>query len=106
MSKRTARQKAIASGKEWYKPDVPCKHCGTRALKRVNNGECQGCVSRPEKLPESPDGTVMSREQAKEFGFSTYFTGNECVYGHKDKRYVSNRKCVTCHKEAALEQVS
>lgn len=37
------RQAAKRAGETWYTPDTLCPHCGTKALKRVNNGECQGC---------------------------------------------------------------
>lgn len=37
------RASAIEAGRAWYMPDSPCAKCDTTSLKRVNNGQCQGC---------------------------------------------------------------
>jgi hypothetical protein len=39
---------------------------------------------------------IISREEARELGLKTYFTGKPCRQGHIDERYVSNNICRTC----------
>lgn len=39
---------------------------------------------------------VISKEEAKEKGFSYYFTGKECKHGHREKRLTVNSSCTGC----------
>lgn len=39
---------------------------------------------------------LISREEAKQNGFPTYFTGIPCKRGHLSERYVSNATCKEC----------
>ena len=42
--KLTPRQVALNNDAMWYIPETPCTTCNTISPKRVNNGECKGCV--------------------------------------------------------------
>ncbi len=44
---------------------------------------------------------IMTKKQAMELGFKTYFTGKACKYGHMSERYVSTRSCVKCESVRA-----
>lgn len=87
---RTPRQKALQSGEAWYTPLAPCPKCNTVSLKRVNNGECQGCV--PEKPKELSAWGI-----AKEAGQKWYTPDTFCPKcGTKAARYVANGRCSGC----------
>lgn len=99
------RQEAIRDGKKWYLPAGPCQHCGQIAEKRVDNGQCKGCIKTPGSdaretpdsvmMRESPD-LVVSRKDAEAVGFKVYRTGEECSRGHTGYRYVSTGNCIEC----------
>ncbi len=42
---------------------------------------------------------TLTRKEAKKRGFTTYYNGNLCKYGHKSERRVSNGDCLDCAKE-------
>ena len=39
---------------------------------------------------------IISRQEAKEKGFTRYFTGEKCSKGHIDEKLVCNWTCLTC----------
>jgi len=101
----TPRQKAVAEGSTWYTPNEPCIKCGTKAPKRVNDGKCKGCLpaasldarSTPDSImmEESPD-LIVSRNDARRYGFKVYRTGEKCTNAHVGFRYVSTGNCIEC----------
>ena len=42
------------------------------------------------------EGVLLTPEQAKCAGRTTYFTGKPCKYGHLSPRWVSTRTCTKC----------
>lgn len=42
---------------------------------------------------------IISCEDAKAKGLKRYFSGQPCVNGHLDERYVSGRHCISCSKD-------
>ena len=42
------------------------------------------------------DIPIISRKEAKEKGFTRYFTGEKCSNGHIDEKLVCNWTCITC----------
>lgn len=99
------RQQALSTGATWYTPNEPCGKCGELAERRVNDGKCRGCKpaldsrATPDSvmMAESPD-LVISREDARNFGFKVYRTGEACTKGHTGFRYVSTGNCIECIK--------
>jgi len=68
----------------------------------VNTNSCSGCKKDDDRLSASrifakdnPD-FIMSRSDAKEFGFTLYRTGEYCKKGHNSWRYVSTGNCIQC----------
>lgn len=97
--RKTPRQAAIAAGETWYMQRVPCSKCGTRALKRVHDGRCQGCEPLSDRQENTlPVDTVIDRKTAKSLGFIHYRTGKKCKGGHTGFRFVSTGHCVQCHR--------
>ena len=45
----------------------------------------------------------QSRKEALLIGEKYYYTGKECKYGHVEKRYSSDRSCVTCALKRATK---
>lgn len=43
-SQPSRRKVAMQAGETKYRPRDPCPHCGTQALRRVDNGRCDGCT--------------------------------------------------------------
>jgi len=41
---------------------------------------------------------IITRKEAKQAGYTYYFTGNPCKHGHVDYRYISSTECKTCLK--------
>lgn len=41
--------------------------------------------------------TIIRRRVALKAGLKRYYTGKPCKHGHIDERFVSSRKCLTCH---------
>lgn len=41
---------------------------------------------------------ILTRQHAIARGHKRYFTGIPCKYGHVSERFVSNRKCIACHR--------
>ncbi len=101
------RQEAIRAGESWYSPDKPCLKCGQKALKRVSNGACKGCIEKAQTVTggtDTPDSIMMkaqpemviSKEAAGTLGMKVYRTGVPCRRGHKGFRYVSTNSCIDC----------
>jgi hypothetical protein len=42
---------------------------------------------------------IVTRAQAKEIGFTTFYTGEPCKAGHLSPRSVSNGMCTACKRE-------
>ena len=95
---KTPRQQAIDRGESWYMPKEPCPHCGTRALKRVSNGECESCHP-PSSRPQSP------RQQALRAGESWYMPKEPCPHCNtlSLKRVVSG-ECKGCRPAPSRPQ--
>lgn len=96
---RSPRQLAVEAGKDWYLPTEPCERCSGIAERRVNNGECRGCIgkaARPEPLHRQFPDMVISKDDAVSAGMKAFRTGNACRNGHKGWRWVSNSGCLTC----------
>lgn len=49
---------------------------------------------------------IISRDQAREKGWTRYRTGEACRFGHYDERYVSNKQCVACNAQKARSRES
>ena len=43
---------------------------------------------------------IIARAEAKALGLQYFYTGTACIHGHAAERYVSNRCCVECNKDA------
>lgn len=43
---------------------------------------------------------IITRQEAKEKGLKTYFTGILCKNGHQSERYVSNSICIECQSKS------
>lgn len=41
---------------------------------------------------------IMTRAEAKAKKQGMYFTGEPCINGHIDERYVKNSHCIVCSK--------
>ncbi len=41
---------------------------------------------------------IMTRAEAKAKKQGIYFTGEPCINGHIDERYVKNGNCIVCSK--------
>lgn len=52
-----------------------------------DRGKAEGSQATP---------AIISRKEAKANGFSKYFTGKPCKYGHIAERYLGNGDCVVC----------
>ena len=46
----------------------------------------------------------LAQLKAAEKGEKTFFTGEECINGHIDRRYTSNGKCVSCVRNTTRRQ--
>lgn len=100
----SSRQAAKAAGETYYLPERPCKKCGIIALKRVDDGYCQGCnVSRVDgrRLAEGVllkdwPNLEVTLEFAKVQGLSVYRTGDPCRRGHRGYRYTASGSCIPC----------
>lgn len=108
---RSARQRAIAAGEDWYTPDEACRRCGTYARRRVRDGRCDHCDPVHEQAPDGrtmtddqtdwmPPDTVLSRQDARTLGLRFFRTGKPCRRrGHTGWRYTSTGACVDCKRE-------
>ena len=96
------RKIAQRKGDLWYTPDTPCIHCGQKALKRVNNGACQGCNPKREPPAQLPADTILTRADAKLLALKMYRTGRPCHQGHTGFRYTSTGGCVACTNGGGL----
>jgi len=99
---RGPRAIARAAGRSTYIPVDSCPDCGQIAERNVNTNSCSGCKKDDDRLSASrifakdnPD-FIMSRSDAKEFGFTLYRTGEYCKKGHNSWRYVSTGNCIQC----------
>jgi hypothetical protein len=43
---------------------------------------------------------IMTRAQAREAGYSVFFSGDECPQGHIAERYTRSGTCIECSKAA------
>lgn len=108
-SRLSPRQMALRHNEKWYLPNKPCVHCRQRAMRRVQDGKCEGCfplkpqahkMDEPTRmLMENAPDTVMDRDLAKTMGLTAYRSGQFCKYGHAGWRYISTRGCITCHRQ-------
>lgn len=102
------RKLARRAGHRYYVPTDPCPDCGQRAERDVVTNRCTGCVKvrrvrgvdgrateASRLMAEAPD-LVVSRRDAKAFGFAVYRTGAACLNGHAGWRYVSTGGCIDC----------
>lgn len=108
----TPRQAAMMKGDKWYEPELKCVKCGTKSLRRVDNGACSGClnievvdakIDRRETadsvmMRESPD-MVLTRTDSIDMGFKVHRTGEPCRKGHHGWRYNSTGNCITCLRD-------
>jgi hypothetical protein len=46
---------------------------------------------------------VITREQAKAKGEKFFYTGTECVAGHKSERYVTSGQCLACKRREGFD---
>lgn len=105
---RRARTEAKENGERWYTPPTPCKKCMGFHLRCVHTGRCQGCnpLKEPKEIDnstgrlmsENPD-MIISKEDAQQFGFTVFRTGQPCKRGHNGWRWVANGACLECMKE-------
>lgn len=90
----------------WYKPTEACTSCGQKALRRVNNGSCQGCNPLKRAVNHISDNTravidamgadfIVDRETAQHMQLTAYRDGKFCIEGHTGWKYLSGG-CVTC----------
>lgn len=47
---------------------------------------------------------VITRKEAREQGFTRFFTGRPCEKGHLVERITSNGKCSKCHRLSTTDQ--
>jgi hypothetical protein len=48
--------------------------------------------------PHRPyDGPVVTREQARQYGLTRFFTGKPCKHGHLSQRTTANGGCIQCN---------
>mgnify|MGYP003644077005 CR=1 FL=1 len=97
------RQKAINEGATKYMPDLPCPKCRTTTLKRVDNGQCDGCqqvaredakVARAAAAPV----TMSARMSAKQAGEKWYTPEAACKFcGEHALKRVDNGYCLGCN---------
>lgn len=97
------RQVAMSKGEKWYMPLEPCKHCGKTELKRVDNGQCKGCMSGgvvkerdPNDIRVLQPDLIINRKNAEMMGFKFFRSGKPCCNGHVSWRYVSTGTCTEC----------
>ena len=103
------RQQAVLNGETWYTPATDCPRCGTRALRNVHNGSCQGCNPPSDNrttatsimMDNNPD-MVISREEARDLEMTVYRTGEKCINGHTGWRYTSTGNCIDCRKKESI----
>ena len=101
------RDEAKARGLKRYFTGKPCKH-GHVALRFTSGGNCARCQEKaywgdqtPPQKQETPPHLVqflLSREDARAQGSSTYFEGQKCLNGHIALRYTVNSECVVCNR--------
>ena len=86
---KAPRKLAIAAGEKWYMPDTPCNKCNTRSLKRVDNGQCQGCT--PSEV------TISPRQAALTAGETWYMPDNYCKRCNTQSlKRVNDGRCKGC----------
>ena len=54
----------------------------------------------PPRQRITPTPQVLSRSDAQELGFDTFFTGKPCRNSHRAERLVSSGRCVACRNDA------
>lgn len=98
--KNTPRKVAFREKKPWYMPLKPCQHCGGTHLKRVANGECQGCTEKA-KVEGVAGKQLTPRLLAKAAGAMKYMPDIECPYCHGiHMKRVDNGDCDGCRAKA------
>lgn len=118
---RGPRANARRDGHREYMPTEPCPDCGAQAVRDVVTNRCNGCPPKqrgrppgparavvPEAAPDgrrspttimieaAPADMVLTRDDARAYGFTQYRTGEPCRRGHTGWRYVSVGNCVQC----------
>ena len=51
-----------------------------------------------------PSQQYISRQYAIEHNLPRYFTGEPCIHGHIDERYVINKRCLECSRRSELQK--
>ena len=101
------REQAIKDGNDTYISTSKCVGCNTLTMRNVTDKSCVECGHVPNTTVETTDTIMMrdaptmiiSKQDADEFGFKVYRTGNPCRKGHNGWRYVSTGNCIDCIKE-------
>lgn len=93
---------ALHHGLEWY-DGGKCANCGHITLCGTGDDSCQVCgtgssTATAKLMSENPD-MVISKEDAQQFGFTVFRTGQPCKRGHNGWRWVANGACLECMKE-------
>jgi hypothetical protein len=104
----TTKKQALKFGTDFYISRHPCKYCGAVGLRRQSGGVCYFCndirhptaeqqarIATNALMKNHPD-MVISRKDARIYGFKVYRTGKPCHHGHTGFRYVSTGRCVEC----------
>ncbi len=90
------RKRAIKAGEQWYMPETACPDCHKVALKRVNNGQCSGCIPRQQDRSNSP------RQQAIRSGLKWYMPTEQCPHCHQIAlKRVQDGLCSGCRPRRA-----
>ena len=106
------REQAMFDNRTTYLSTSPCTNCGDHTIRDVEDGRCHACdyvpgtkkSARDDDQRTTPDvimmrdapDTIVSREDAKSYGFKVYRTGQPCRRGHAGWRYVSTGNCIDC----------
>lgn len=99
------RNEARVSNSKWFFSGLRCPH-GHIDKRLVSNGTCYSCNRRAtkewegKKSKEKEDRDLLkgitSRGYAVSKGLNRYFTGKECINGHRSERRTSDAKCMRC----------
>jgi hypothetical protein len=110
---------ARAAGHSTFISDVPCRRAGhvlryvngthacvpcTRAWNRAQKAALRlerGLAEARRRKDARRGGLprILSAKEAREQGLEFYYTGKECVNGHRARRRTKNNECVACRKE-------
>ena len=102
------RKEAKAAGLQRYFTGKPCKR-GHVSERLTAGGTCQECLDRrywgdrerPQKhsVPAHLQQYLVTKNEARAAGLTTYFTGQPCPRGHIAARWTSSASCVICERE-------